>query len=347
MLHQKAPINILSGLFVCQSYVRIYPDNGKLSAQSRCLLKKNKKLKKNKNMNEHILQILNGDASLYPHALEQQYERVLNKILQVWDTPEAENYLFELMVDNRGGTRQGFPTAVAQDIMALHKIYSAQHQRIDSDVWGAVPDSKRAELEQLGYTYSFEQFIKAIEAGNEAAVKVFLSCGADMESRDERDWTPLMISTFNGNEQMAQLLIRCGARVQAGDSNGYTPLHWSAFNGHLSVVNLLLAQGAQVNARSQFGWTALMQAATRGHFKIVATLLDHGAEVNATTSDGWTSLHKAAANGHTEVVLVLLEKGADSAIAYPDGSTALSLAIKNKHEKLFRILTHFQRQQEK
>jgi ankyrin repeat protein len=285
---------------------------------------------------------LNSDESGYPHALEKGFPRIVENIIELWNTPSMPTYFYELMVDVRGGARQGFPPPVALDIFNLHKIYSAQFPDTTTDdhtnVWGHVSENKKHELAELGFAYSKEDFLKAIETGNQEAITVFMSCGVDMESRDERDWTPLMISSFNGNEKLAIFLIRCGAKVQAQDQNGYTPLHWSAFNGYEKVVELLLEKSAQVNARSQFGWTALMQAATRGHIKVVKKLLKSGAWVNETTADGWTALHKAAANGHTEIVLQLLEKGADKSIAYPDGSTALSLAEKNKHIDIARIL---------
>lgn len=294
-------------------------------------------------MNERILQWLNGEEARYPRALEQQFPRVLNKILELWNTPDIEAYFYELMVDTRGGTRQGFPPAVASDIFALHNAYTSKnlnwHEQ--ANIWGHIPESKKLELTQLGFNYSKDDFAKAVESGNEEAVKVFLSCGVEVDTRDERDWTPLMISSFNGDEKMALLLIRCGAKIQAQDRNGYTPLHWASFNGYLPVVQLLLEKGANLNAGSQFGWTALMQAATRGHASVVAKLLEYGALVNEKTQDGWTALHKAATNGHLEVVLLLLEKGADRFAQYPDGSTPLSLAEKNKHEKIVRILSRY------
>lgn len=292
-------------------------------------------------MNETVLQWMRGDDAHYPYALERQFPHVLDKIVRLWHTPDIESYFYELMVDTRGGTRQGFPAEVASDIFALHNAYTSQNLpwQHDENVWEHIPELKKQELEILGFNYSQEGFANAVEAGNESAVKVFLSCGVSVDARDERDWTALMISSFNGNEKMALLLIRCGAKIQAQDRNGYTPLHWASFNGYLPVVQLLLEKGANIDADSQFGWTALMQAATRGHVPVVAKLLEHGALVNKKTQDGWTALHKAAANGHLEIVLMLLDKGADRLVQYPDGSTALSLAEKNKHDKIVRILS--------
>ncbi len=293
-------------------------------------------------MDPKVLQILNDDDTHYPHALEAGYPRILGKIVELWRSPTIDAYFYELTVDSRGGTRQGFPHSVVTDLFELQKIHSAQFDHEDSAhqsyAWGDVSDEKQRELAELGFVYSQQSFLNAIENGNQKAIQIFMSCGVNIESRDERDWTPLMISSFNGNEELATFLVRCGAKVQTTDRNGYSPLHWAAFNGYLVVVKMLLDKEAQINARSNFGWTALMQASTRGHTAVVKELLQRGAWVNEVTSDGWTALHKAAANGHTEIVLLLLEKGADKSIQYPDGSTALMLAEKNTHRDIVRVL---------
>jgi len=290
-------------------------------------------------MNEQLLKFLDGDETLYPRELEQHFPRILNQIAELWNTPDMEAYFQELMLGKRGETRQGFQTDIASEIFTLYGVYTKQHFRPDTNVWSDVPDLKRQELEYLGYDLSPKGFSKAVEAGSDAAVRLFLSFGVDVNVRDERDWTPLMSASFNGNEEMAALLIRCGAKIHAEDRTGYTSLHWAAFNGHTAVVKMLIAKGANVDARSQFGWTPLMQASTRGHVKVVEILLARGTAVNDRTQDGWTALHKAAANGHAEIVMMLLDKGADLTIEYPDGSTAYSLADKNGHVKIARILS--------
>lgn len=294
-------------------------------------------------MYTHILELLKQDPSKYPRALKQQFPSVLEKIIELWDTPAMETFFYELMVDTRGGIRRGFPPNVALEIFNLHKIYTLQNPEEKKliNVWAHISIRKQQEIELLGFDCTEAGFLAAIEQGNEAAVTLFLACGIEVDTRDERDWTPLMIASFNGDEKLALLLIRCGAKIQAMDKNGYTPLHWGAFNGYANVVELLIEKDARINARSQFGWTALMQAATRGHIEVVKKLLENNAWVNEITCDGWTALHKAAANGHVEIVLLLLEKGADSAIAYPDGSTAMSLASKNNHKDIVCVLRRF------
>lgn len=300
-------------------------------------------------MNENLLKLLDGYAARYPHALEDKFPRVLNKIIELWGMPAMDAYFDELMLDNQGVARQGFPPEVASEIFALSVAYANWHRETtnakvgsaDVCVWGNVPVGKRHEVELKGLEFTPAGLEKAVEAGNEEAVRLYLACGAEVDARDERDWTPLMISSFNGNEHLAMLLIQYGAKVHAQDKNGYTPLHWAAFQGYDKVVDLLIDKGANVNAFSQYGWTPLMQAATRGQLVVVAKLLAAGAYVNATSHDGWTALHKASSNGHGHVVKLLLSKGADPAIQHPSGSTAISLARKYRHNDVANMLNSY------
>lgn len=296
-------------------------------------------------MNENLLKLLNGFTLRYPHALEQKYARVLNRIVELWGSPSLEQYFQDLMIDARPERRQGFPREVASDIFELSNAYSNWHQttagavpRKVENAWDHIPANKRHEFELLGLEFTPEGFEKAVEANNEEAVKLYLSCGVDVDTRDERNWTPLTLAAFNGNEHLAALLIQNGAKVGARDKNGYTPLHWAVFQGRSKMADLLIAQGADVNAASQYGWTPLMQAATRGHVIAAAKLLANGARVNDASQDGWTALHKAAANGHGDVVKLLLYKGADPAVRHPNGSTALSLARRYKHDDVAEML---------
>ncbi len=290
-------------------------------------------------MDARLLRILNNREQNYPHALEKQFPRVFGQIMALWDTPEIDALFSELMVTKRSD-RQGFPSEVASDIIYLSMVHTRQggRKQVD-DPWGHVSEKIRHEIEQQGVPYSPQGFIEAAESGKRDLVALFLGSGADVDTYDERLWTPLMISSFNGDEETAALLIRSGANIHHKDGAGYTPLHWAAFNGFSKVVKLLLGKHADVNARSNHGWTPLLQAATRGHLSVSFMLIENGADVNAASNDGWTSLHKAAANGHVPEAKLLLSKGANIQATYRDGTTALELAVKNKHEQIVALLT--------
>lgn len=294
-------------------------------------------------MNESILSMLGGKKEIYPVNLEEKFPRILNRIAELWNSKEIENYFTELMIDNRGGNRQGFPPNIASEIFSLSMAHAkyvekSRQQTPGSTPWDNVEEAKKSIIEQAGYKYSPRGFTQSAEKGDTHAVLLFLDSGADIDTRDEHGWTPLMISSFNGKEKVAELLIRRGANIHAKDTEGYGPLHWAALNGFTGVVKLLVEKRANVNERSKFGLTPLLQAASRGHLITTGQLIAGGADVNLGSSDGWTPLHKAAANGHTETVKLLLTKGAYHSPEYQDGTTPLTLATKNKHGDIEAML---------
>ena len=282
-------------------------------------------------MNELLLKILDGKAELYPHVIEKQFPRVFNKILDSCETKHLEACLLDLMVDNSGGTRQGFPPEAAAEIIRLgnylHSL-QAQAQGNNTSVWDGISEYKRLEIERLGYGFTPQGFLKAIDNDSKDAVHVFLSCGIDLEVKDERGWTPLMIAAANGNEKLTLLLILSGARLMARDINGFTPLHWAAFSGMSDVVELLISKEVDVNSQSKFGWTSLMQACTRGHLSVCSVLVASGANVNLSNSVSSTALHIAASKGFHEIVQLLLTKGADSNAKPNNGNMPLTLSSK-------------------
>lgn len=290
-------------------------------------------------MDAKLLQILDNRQQNYPHALDKQYPRVLNKIVELWDHADIDAYFNDLLVSKRPG-RQGFPPQVASDIMYLSMLHARLHtHKEEKSLWGNVLESAKQEIERLGVSYTPQGLIKACEDGKNEAVILFLNSGMCVDICDERKWTPLMVSAYNGNEDMAALLVDKGADIRHRDTGGYTPLHWAALNGFSRVVQLLLDKQAEVDARSLHGWTPLLQAATRGHLSVSLALIAKGADVNAASNDGWAPLHKAAANGHFAEVLLLVSKGADINAKYGDGKTALDLAKKNKHEQIVVALS--------
>jgi ankyrin repeat protein len=292
-------------------------------------------------MNEAMLQMLQGVARLYPHKLEAQYPRVFNKLIELWDTALIDDYFAELMVNSRPG-RQGFPSDIATEIYYLSQVRERtrpkKESKEDEDVWGSVELKELRIIEAEGFEHTPAGFLKSAESGNREAMTAFIVSGAEIDTQDERGWTPLMISSFNGNQEIARLLIERGANIHIEDTSGYSPIHWAAFNGFTEIVKMLITKHANVNAQSKHGWTALLQAATRGHLNTCAVLIAGGADVNLTSFDGWSPLHKASANGHIEVVKLLLKSKADKNAKYKDGSTPLVLAQRAKHEPIVELL---------
>jgi hypothetical protein len=110
-------------------------------------------------MKEKLLQLLDGWEEFYPLNLEEKYARVMNRIVDLWDTKEIDDYFTELMIDNRGGTRQGFPKEVASEIFALSMAHAKicdkkQQAAAGGNPWEDVEAWKKSAVEQQGYAFS-------------------------------------------------------------------------------------------------------------------------------------------------------------------------------------------------
>ncbi|MBI5918598.1 MAG: ankyrin repeat domain-containing protein [Nitrosomonadales bacterium] len=291
-------------------------------------------------MNEKLLELLGGDKERYPHSLERQFPHVLNRIMALWGTTELDGYVESLLIDDRGD-RRGFPTWVASEIFQLSLLHAKQSlprmpKKIDP--WEASAPANKEVVEKDGYAYHQKTLLEAAETGDFEAANTLLRNGEDVDERDERSWTPLLVAAFNGHEKIALLLIEHGAAIDARDRSGYTALHWAAYNGKNEVLALLLSEKLDPNLRNNSGWTPLMQAATRGHAEVVKLLIDKGADVNLASNEGWTALIKAAANGHLAIVRLLLDKGAATAMRSKDGNSAQDLATKGGHDEIAALL---------
>jgi hypothetical protein len=73
--------------------------------------------------------------NLRPLHLARQFPRIANKLAEVWQRPVICDKVFEdLMIDNRG-TRQGFPHDVAKEIGDLRGYYNTEVYVPKLDTW--------------------------------------------------------------------------------------------------------------------------------------------------------------------------------------------------------------------
>ena len=70
-----------------------------------------------------------------PVQLPEQFPRICNRIAELWIDPELAISLFDdLLIDNRGG-RNGFPLAIILEISKLKEHLMATYALHNLDVW--------------------------------------------------------------------------------------------------------------------------------------------------------------------------------------------------------------------
>jgi hypothetical protein len=91
------------------------------------------------------------------------------------------------------------------------------------------------------------------------------------------------------DEAAIRLLLEKGADIEAKNSNGWTALNIAIRNRHKAVIRLLLEKGTDIEAKNNNGWTALDIAVQNGHEAVIRLLSEEGADIKVKTSDRGTA----------------------------------------------------------
>ncbi|WP_165866175.1 ankyrin repeat domain-containing protein [Lucifera butyrica] len=169
-------------------------------------------------------------------------------------------------------------------------------------------------------------FIDAVQKGDMAKIQILLQAGADVNQRDEREKTPLIIAVENGNLLLTEELIAWGADLNVPDAWDNTPLLIAARKTDNNMLHILLNAKANPDLSNKNSITPLIASVQRGNTGAVKMLLEYRANINAQDSLGRTALMWAVSKKNEALVRLLLENGADARIADRENQTALTLA---------------------
>jgi hypothetical protein len=111
-------------------------------------------------------------------------------------------------------------------------------------------------------------------------------------------------------------LLNQGANPNTTDVYNITPIIIASANGHIKILRVLLNAGADIDAKDQNGWTALMEATVKSHKEIVLLLLKTGANPTIKNNDGDSALDMAKQFDIQDIVK-LLEEYMKSWYLYP------------------------------
>ena len=107
-----------------------------------------------------------------------------------------------------------------------------------------------------------------------------------------------------------QRLLAAGSDINARDGRGQTALMLAAREGHCEVVEWLIQHGAALDHTAKYGLTAVMLAVIRGHIDVVRKLTNAGADLDLKGMGppgiaSRSALELAVARGDPEMVEIL------------------------------------------
>ena len=194
--------------------------------------------------------------------------------------------------------------------------------------------------EKLGRT----PLMYACMRGHISTALTLLRLGADINLRDKKGNTALIMAIWHGHPQLVDQLLKQkidplpDLNMISEEYHQRNALMLAALKGYDSVVTqIVLMPGVSLNNKDGLGNTALALAATNDHLAIVTTLLEH-VGINVPNAIGSTPLIIAAEGGKHEMVEQMLKKDADHEVQNHDGYNALSKAILNGHDRVVQML---------
>ncbi len=94
----------------------------------------------------------------------------------------------------------------------------------------------------------------------------------DINQKNHKGYSSLMISVYNGNYEASQLLLERGADPNSTDLSGNTILMGAAFKGDVELIKLLLNRGARKDLKNHDGLTAEQWASAFGRHNVLSIL---------------------------------------------------------------------------
>lgn len=174
---------------------------------------------------------------------------------------------------------------------------------------------------------AYEDFFRAVELDNGAAITGLLRRGFDPNARDPKGEPALIVALRGESYKAAMALIAAkGLKPEERNAKDESALMMAALRGHLEAARALIARDADVN---KTGWTPLHYAASSTAAQapdMVALLLEHHAYIDAASPNGTTPLMMAVRYGTADAARRLVEEGADPTLRNQLGLTATDFA---------------------
>ena len=186
--------------------------------------------------------------------------------------------------------------------------------------------------------------LAAVDSGDADRAVLAIGAGADIEIRDTKLRTPLLVASANDHTAVARVLVALGADPDALDDRHDTPWLVTGVTGSVEMAEILLDARPDLAILNRFGGTSLIPASERGHLDYVQRVVQTDIDINHVNDLGWTALMEAVLFGqgsatHQDIIRVLLDAGADPTIADADGTTPVQHAEARGYREIVEILT--------
>jgi uncharacterized protein len=318
-----------------------------------------------------IYAIKYGNVELVKMLLDKGADVNMKNIFNVnalmWADNKENNEIIKLIKDHQTAVNESlFKSVSVDELAARRKIYgdnmdwftAVEHDNDDRMMalisQGQDVDERHDDTDTFGGT----ALHKAAERGHCSTVKMLLDAGADINSLDMYEKTPLFWAVLANQPATVVLLLHRGADMNIRDMYGQTAEEIAGRYSTLSKIRDLLKQHSAKMDESIFkpiNWNEMdarrkeygknmdwFTAVQHHNVERVRELISQGQDVNEVYNgdfSGWeTALHRAAAQGFYDMSEALLDAGADINARDMDEQTPLIVAVETNHPVTVRLL---------
>jgi ankyrin repeat protein len=117
--------------------------------------------------------------------------------------------------------------------------------------------------------------------------------GVNVNVKNEKGLTPLLLAAFHGNIKQVEFLVSNGADIHASATNGFNAFHWLAWGfglfddtKHIETADFLFLEGVDVKAKNNEGNTPVDLAIKCGYEEMVQCLKSMSGESDKDSGGG-------------------------------------------------------------
>ena len=212
----------------------------------------------------------------------------------------------------------------------LVDLVALQKDDLHNGQWGKKNEDGKLELLSKSGSTSLHFAVQILHDKKEAAeddddisdgdlvldaslVKVLLKHGANPNSRDAQEQTPLHIAIMGGLHEVVQMLCEAKADVSLGCKTFGSQnncIHQATILRDEPMIKLLTKHGANIDAPGRDGWTPLCMAVRSNSVAIAKVLVEAKANVDAVSGNGKSALEVATINNRKALIELLKANGA-------------------------------------
>lgn len=152
--------------------------------------------------------------------------------------------------------------------------------------------------------------------------------GANLNSKDATEKTPLFLATTRRQKASVDFLLSKNVEIQTDGDDAFDLLYSAIIGNIMSITQIFIESDFDFNQLTDDGSNLLLPAALNGNIDLITTLASKGLDVNLLNDFGECALHISIIQKKLEAMKKLIELGADVNMLNFISKNALSFAIE-------------------